>query len=152
MRRVILMMLLSVVSGSAMAGWVKVITDGNYGNHSPCDKNCFFIYVDIATISKLGDTVKVWRMNDFNAPEPLINRWLPPSASNSKPYLSVKIQEEYNCKEQQVRLLFVSYHSGHMGGGQTVHVESVPDKWTSIGGLSPDVPVKLLWRAVCERQ
>jgi len=150
MRRVIFMMLLSVVSSSAMAGWVKVITDGNYDNHSPCDKNCFFIYVDIATISKAGDTVKVWRVNDFDKSPTSYSRYVP--SVNDKPHLSVKIQEEYNCKEQQVRLFFASYHSGHMGGGQTVHIESVPGKWTSIGGMPPDVPVKLLWRAVCERQ
>lgn len=152
MRKAILMMLLSVVSSSAMAGWVKVITDGNYDNQSPCDKSCYFIYVDMATISKSGDTIKVWRMNDFSKLEPLINRWLPPSSTNSKAHLSVRIQEEYNCRDQQVRLLFASYHSGHMGGGQTVHAGSVPGKWISIGGLTPDVPAKLLWRAVCERQ
>lgn len=152
MHRFILMLLLSIVSGSAMAGWVKVITDGNYDNQSPCSKDCYFIYVDMATISKSGATVKVWRMNDFSKPEPLINRWLPPSALNSKPYLSVNIQEEFDCKEQQVRFLFASYHSGHMGGGKTIHTDSVPDKWTSIGGVSPDVPSKLLWRAVCEKQ
>lgn len=152
MRKAILVILLSVVSNSAMAGWVKVITDSNYDNQSPCEKNCYFIYVDMATISKSGDTVKVWRMNNFSKPESLINRWLPPSVTNSKQYLSVTIQEEYNCKDQQVRVLFASYHSGHMGGGQAVHTNSVIDKWTSIGGMSPDVPVKLLWRAVCEKQ
>ncbi|MFA7281837.1 MAG: surface-adhesin E family protein [Sterolibacterium sp.] len=66
--------------------------------------------------------------------------------------MSVRIQEEYNCKEQQVRVVYVSYHAGHMGGGQTISVNSVPDRWFPIGGLSSDVPTKLLWRAVCERQ
>lgn len=146
------MMVLSVVSSSAMAGWVKIITDNDYDNYSPCDKDCYFIYVDIATISRSGDTVKVWRMNDFAKPALLIDRWLLSSPSNSKPHLSVKIQEEYNCKEQQVRLLYASHHSGHMGGGQAVSVDSVPGKWRSVGGLSPNVPVKLLWRAVCENQ
>lgn len=150
MQRVILMILLSVVSSSAIAGWVKVITDTNYDKQSPCDKNCYFIYVDIATISKTGDTVKVWRMNDFDKAQASYSRYKP--SVDDKLHLSVKIQEEYNCKEQKVRLLSVSWHSGRMGGGQTVHIESDAGRWASIGGLSPDVPVKLLWRAVCEKQ
>ncbi|MDD4977939.1 MAG: hypothetical protein PHI29_04845 [Gallionella sp.] len=152
MRKVFLLILFSLVSNSAVAGWVKVITDSNYDHQSPCTKDCYFIYVDLATITKSGDTVTVWRLNDFSKPEQLINAWLPPSATNSKPHLSVKIQDEFDCREQKLRTLFVSYHSGHMGGGQTIHTDSVHSRWVSIGGMSSDVPVKLIWRAVCERQ
>ncbi len=151
MKRLILVVLLSFISYSSLAGWVKVLSNDNYNKPSPCDRDCYFFYVDLATISKIGDTAKVWRMNDFDTPQALVNRWAPPSPENSKPHLSVRIQEEYNCKEQQVRVVFVSHHSGHMGGGQTVSVNSVPDKWFSIGGLSSDVPTKLLWRAICEK-
>ena len=152
MKKVIFTVLLSLVSYSSLAGWVKVLSNDNYNKLSPCDRDCYFFYVDLATISKIGDTAKLWRMNDFETPQALLNRWAPPSPENSKPHLSVRIQEEYNCKEQQVRVVFVSYHSGHMGGGQTVSINSVPSRWSSIGGLSSDVPIKLLWRAICERQ
>jgi len=62
MRNLALIILLSAISGSSLAGWVKVLYDDNYNNRSPCDKDCYFIYVDFATITKAGDTVKVWRM------------------------------------------------------------------------------------------
>jgi len=85
MRKVILALLLTVLSESALAGWVKVITDVNFDKQSPCNKNCYFFYVDLANISKSGDSVKVWRLNDFDKPQPLINPWMPPSAASSKP-------------------------------------------------------------------
>ena len=54
MHKAILMMLLAVVSSSAMAEWTVV------------NENKEFIqYADLATIRKLGNKVKMWGLNDY---------------------------------------------------------------------------------------
>ena len=53
--KVVLMLLLAVVSSSAMAEWVVVVTTMQYTYHADPD-----------TIRKKGNIVKMWVMNDFN--------------------------------------------------------------------------------------
>lgn len=151
MRRAILLMLLAVVSNSAMAGWVKVVTEDHFNNQSPCEKNCYFVHVDIASIDKTGNTIKMWRLNNFEKPPTSYSRYK--QSANDKPHLSVKIQDEYDCKGKRTRFLFASYHSHPMGEGQVVHTESIPTEWFSIGERSSREGVAaFLWRAVCEKQ
>lgn len=149
--RFFFILLLSVASNSAMAGWVKIISDDNYDNRSPCEKNCYFTYIDLSSISKNGDAVKLWRLNDFEKSPTSYSRYKP--SSNDKPHLSVTIQNEYDCKARRTRFISASYYSGPMGGGKAVHTESVPGEWYSIGGQSSREGIEaFLWRAVCERQ
>ena len=56
MKKLLLTLMLSVVSSSAMAEWVAIGTsaDGTF-------------YVDPATIRKSGNKVKMWRLIDFNS-------------------------------------------------------------------------------------
>jgi hypothetical protein len=46
--------------------------------------------------------------------------------------MSVKRQEEYDCKEVKKRLLYANFHSGNMGKGDIVFNEDAPSKWTSL--------------------
>ena len=112
MRNAILMILLSVVSTSAAAQWSKwVIVD-----RGPS----FVIYADIATIRKAGDIAQMWDLSDTNTDKAL---------GGVKQSPSIKIEREYDCNKQQLRVLCVSWHSENMGGGKTTGSASSPGIW-----------------------
>ena len=73
MHKVILMMLLAVVSSSAMAKWVKVSED-----------KLVAAYADPTTIRKSGNKVKMWVLWDYFTAQEVV----------SKPYMSARIQNE----------------------------------------------------------
>ena len=99
MRKIILVMLLAFVSNSAIAEWVEV---GNIATSA--------IYADSSTISKDGNRVKMWTLDDFKTAKV----W------SGKPFMSIKSQVEYDCKEKQTRLLFSSFFSGNISSGEPI--------------------------------
>jgi hypothetical protein len=129
MRKAILLMILAVVSSNAAADWVEV--GGN--------KN-MISYVDPATIRKTGNKVKMWDLIDY------YQAVIP---AHGKPYMSAKRQGEYNCKEDQSRLLYFSFHSGKKGGGEMVLSVSDPSKWQPVPPESID---EALWKFACGKR
>ena len=127
MRKAILMMLLAVVSSSAMATWVNVSeSEASTG------------YVDSVTISRVGDRVKMWELFDYKASRDIAG----------KPYMSRKAQVEYDCKDKQSRTLTSFAHSGNMGGGEVVYTELVTEKWEPV---PPRNVVETLWKLACRK-
>ncbi len=129
MRKAILMMLLAVASSSAVAAWVKV--GGN-------DTAAFF--ADPATIRRAGDTVKMWHLYDYKtvrAPEGI------------KPYISIRVQSEFDCKGERARLLSGSFHSGNMAGGEIVYKGSDPGSWAPV---PPHTTNETLWKFACGKR
>ena len=119
MRNAILMILL-VVSGCAMFKWIKIgdsSADGGYN-----------IYADPATVSRSGDLVKMWELNDYKTAQA--------SASGSR-FLSSRAQIEYDCKEARMRQLFSTRYSGNMGEGEIAYVndDGTSGTWRPV---SPD--------------
>jgi hypothetical protein len=112
LRKVIFMLLLAILSGSAAAAWVAV--GGNDVSNT---------YVDPATILKAGDKVKMWHLVDFNAPQ---------AKPSGKRYMSEKLQYEYDCKEPRARMRSFLSHSGNMGGGVMVEGDWHPRMWEPI--------------------
>jgi hypothetical protein len=109
MRKAILMVLL-VVSGNAMAEWVMV------------SHNKFAIgYADPATIVMDGNHAKMWTLVDCMVMSNFIG---------GSPFMSIKSREEFDCKENRLRTLVYSLHSGNMGEGDEVFVDSNPSKWS----------------------
>lgn len=131
MRKVILMVLLAVVSNSAIAEWVAV---GNDTNRS------YTAYIDFSTIRINGDKVKMWELRDFNSAQ---------ESSGGKPYLSLMVQIEYDCKEEQVRDLYFSEHSGNMREGEVVNSSSKHSKWQPV---SPESIGEAMWKVACGKQ
>lgn len=111
MRRAILMMLLAVVSSSALAEWVEVSRNDR-----------FTIYANSATIRNKDDMVIVWKLSDYKTAQSL----------GGHTHLSEKVQFEFDCKEEQNRLLYFSWHSGNMGGGEVIYSGSGTNRWESI--------------------
>ena len=112
MSKILLTCLLAIMSNSAAANWVKA--DGN---------EKFTNYYDSTTIRKNGDKVKMWGLIDYNTAQEI---------SDGKSGMSVLLQTEFDCKEEQIRILSFNGYSGNMGSGDLVYSNSYPQKWESL--------------------
>jgi hypothetical protein len=127
MRGAILMLLLAVVSRSAMADWVKV-------GSNQTDT----LYVDPSTIRAGADnSVKLWAMNDFKVPQRLHER---------EPFKSEKAEYEYDCKLAQSRLLYFTSYTESMAEGEVVDFNLVPGAWDRV---PPNSGLEELWKIAC---
>lgn len=67
--------------------------------------------------------------------------------TDGETYLSQKDQREYDCKEEQERLLFYSMHSENMGRGNTVHAANTINKdWRPV---APGSVGEFSWQFAC---
>lgn len=98
-------------------------------------------YANPATIRKTGNWVKMWHISEWHTGTQVTN--------NGKSFISAKIQQEYDCKEQQSRQLAYSLHSDYMGGGESVYSESNSDKWKPV---SPESTEEVLWKFACKKR
>lgn len=125
-KRIGFVLLLAMASNSAFPEWLTVVITER-----------ITAYADAASIVKEGDSVQMWSLLDFKSAQML---------SNSKPYLSMKILREYDCKEKQSRLLSLTFHSALFGAGEVVHTSVVTGSW------EPNKPGELFedwWRIAC---
>lgn len=122
--------MLAVMSSSAMAEWVEFIED---------DEETLTFYVDPTTILKNGNNVKMWGLIDYKKAQEL--PFLPL-------YMSIKNQYEFNCKEEQTKVLYKSYHAKNKGRGKVIYSNNNPENWSPV---SPDSIEKILWKFVCEK-
>lgn len=125
MRKVILMILLTIVSSNAMAGWVKIGEDKEQIG-----------YADLASIYRDGNLVKMWRLFDGKPPFPPLLR-------------SIKSQDEYDCKKKQWRPLNVSWFSKNMGLGDLVGNYVEPTPWQPVPHDSID---ENMWKVACGKK
>lgn len=131
MRKAILMILLVVLSKIAMAEWVKVGGDA-----------VMTIYNDPATIRKNsnnGNWVKMWYLFDFKTVQ----------VDSGNKFMSLKSQSEFDCKEDQVRLLSFSAHSNTMGRGNVVDSKSDHFRWDPV---PPGSVNEVLWKIACGKR
>jgi len=114
MRKTILLVLLAIVSGSAMAEWREI--GGN-------DK--YTVYVNPKIYWKDGKTAKMWHLFDYKALR---------SSNCHIDYISSIMRYEYDCKQQRFRSIYLSAHSEHMGKGlsSVVQANPYPDKWEPV--------------------
>jgi len=124
MHKAILILLLAVVSSSAMAEWVKVSED-----------KLVTAYADPSTIRKLGDKVKMWALWDYSTAQ----------EGDSKPYMSTRVQKEFNCKEETTRQIYASAFTDNMGRGDLINNEGGRE-WEPIAPRTHD---EALWKFAC---
>jgi len=110
------------------AEWVKV--EGN--------ENITF-YANPATIGKAGNKVKMLTLVDYKT----VNK------SGGYPHMSTKTQHEYDCTENQWRLLGYSYYSGNMGGGELVYTDAELGTWEPVK-LGSGTQIR--WKIACGKQ
>jgi len=125
MHKAILMMLLAVVSSSAMAKWTAVNEDKES-----------IQYVDLATIRKSGNKVKMWGLRDYKSVQEFAG----------DKFLSSKIQWEYECKEEQLRQLFFQPFSEYGGRGQPITWHNKPGEWKPV---MPQSIGENMWKIAC---
>jgi hypothetical protein len=126
MPKIILMTMLVALGTSAMAEWTKTSPYADVIG-----------YVDLDTISKQGDLVKMWSLFDYKTPH----------TKGKRPFLSSKIKYMYDCKGERSRQLAAIGYSLNRGDGQLVYSFSFAD-WTpvksgTIGEMS--------WKIACGR-
>jgi hypothetical protein len=132
MNKLLFSLMLIFVSGNAAAEWTLV---GGRGNDSTA-KDYSNDYLDLNTIRKTGNIVKVWGVEDFNSMQNL----------NGSNYLSDKALFEYDCKEESFRTLSFTLYSGHLGTDKVVSLNNFIGDWTPI---VPESIAEAKWKVVC---
>jgi hypothetical protein len=129
MKKIIIVLLGLLISGGATAEWTRV----GGGENGSSD-----IYIDIDTIRRDGDKLKLWTMHNF---KPLKGKTKPTPLSN-------KAYWEFNCKEETHRLLAMTIYSGKGGSGSIVDSDHNTNRaWEPI---IPDSIGRMLFDASCD--
>lgn len=100
MRKFVVMMVLVMISSSAMAEWTETYRD---------DKGTD--YVNLSSVRKSGNKVKMWILIDYAARQPIRNDM----------YLSSVFLEEFDCSEFANRTVSRVDYSKNMGDGDVVN-------------------------------
>lgn len=114
--------------GSASAEWYFL--DGN--DHAK-------VYIDREAISRTGDVVKVWVLDDLKTPH----------TRGLSSFLSVRAQEEHDCSKERFRLVAIEQFAGNMGTGNSIYKKSGESAWAPIprGTMAQSV-----WTFVCGKK
>ena len=95
-------------------------------------------YVDTDNITSTGDHRKAWTMLDYRQPKV--------HTPTGKAFKSTRMQMEFDCKEQSVRTLSLSYHTGVRLSGDTLSTEGVISPFEPV---PPETPIFKIMRWVC---
>ena len=129
MNRLLLGLMLLMTATAASAEWNLVD-----------ESESFVQYVDIATLRRSGNLVKLWDLRAYKTAQTL--------AGDS--YFSNKAQQEYDCKEERVRALAYTFFDGKMGNGKIVFTNSETSmKWQPI---EPGSVGETLWKIACGKK
>lgn len=128
MQKLILMMLLSVASNSAMAEWVAL-----------AEQDSLTPYVNPHTISKNGSKVTMWWLADFKEVKNVAGIT----------YLSSEAQGEFDCQEENARTLTYRWYSGNMGSGNVVFANDNQQEWKPV---PPDTLIEVVWKFACGKK
>jgi hypothetical protein len=124
-----LMTLLLLSSGPAHAEWVRI---------DQTDEG-MTTYVDPDSMRHKGGLVKMWQLYDFKTMQTVAG----------DPYMSSKIQSEYDCTEERSRRLAFTNFSGNMGSDKPVYTNSDEGKWKPV---APKSIGEALWEFACRKK
>lgn len=124
----LLVVSLTLSESSASAEWY--LLDGN--NHAK-------VYIDRETISRTGDVVRVWVLDDLKTPH----------TRGLSSFSSVRAQEEHDCSKERFRLLAIEQFAGNMGIGDSIYKKSGESGWAPVprGTMAQSV-----WKFVCGKK
>lgn len=129
-RKAVLLLFFGLAFSSAQAHWSKVY---EYTKET--------VFVNLDTIQRDGNHVKVWSMNDFK---------LPQYTNRMEVFRSIKSQAEFNCNEKTMRLGSTTHYSGKSGKGEVVYSNAYFDKpWLP---LIPNSLEEREWELACKIQ
>jgi hypothetical protein len=95
-------------------------------------------YVDTDNVTSSENHRKAWTMLDYRQPKV--------HAPTGKTFKSTRMQMEFDCKDQTVRTLSLSYHTGVRLSGDTLSTEGVIGQFEPV---PPDTPIFKIMRLVC---
>ncbi len=129
-RIVLVLLVLSWSVGLAQAEWKKLTDSPNFGG--------FIVYVETTSfrIDKGSGLVKMWILYDFKTSQ----------EGYQVPYLSMRIQRQYDCKQERARMLAQSFFGDHMAKGDVISTESPEGTWMPVGSGTIG---KSLWELAC---
>ena len=131
MKRLLLGLMLLVTAGAAIAEWTSV-----------GESVSSIHYVDRATIRRNGNLVKMWDLMDFKTVQTV-------QTVTGESFLSIKSQNEYDCKEERKRILAFTWFSGQMGSEKFVYSNSDPGRWEPI---QPGSIGEIQWNIACGKK
>jgi hypothetical protein len=115
---------LMMLAGSAWAEWVR------YGESEETN-----FYFDPATIRKDGNMRRVWLIQDLKK-------------RDKAGEMSVRVRNEYDCKNERVRVLGLSTHSEPMAGGTVLEVGGENQNWRAI---APETVNEKIFNILCAK-
>jgi hypothetical protein len=116
-----------LLSGSAMADWTPVRSDGDI----------YAAFADKATVRAHGTNVSMSGLYDF------MKRDFTPEG---KGLFSTVVLREYDCRGRRVRLLSAIDFAGHMGEGEAVSTRADAGRWESVVEGALD---EAYWQIAC---
>jgi len=127
MYKILLTLIPALIANTLMADWTLVdkSADGSAA-----------IYTDFDATQKTEDKVKMWSLGDFKTAKEF----------SDIQFLSSKYHKEYDCEQEQARMLAFTLFSSNMGEGQVVYSNSEPDEWEPV---APESVAKTLWEIAC---
>ena len=128
MKKLLVTLMLTLVSTSTMADWTAVSGDDEITG-----------YADFTTIRKVGNKIKMWILSDYKTLEEV----------DGDKFLSSKQLWEFDCKEEQQRIVANSTFSGNMGAGKVNYSTSDTGKWKPV---APGSIGKTYWKIACNKK
>ncbi len=128
MLRVYLFLLLVTFSQIVFAEWVK--HGANEG---------MVVYYDPSVFYSGNGNVRLWIMFDFKKQKL--------GVVNGKTPLSSKVNDEFDCRREMMRMVFYSLHDKNMGKGEVIHIDVRPTEWAPI---PPDGVLKDMYALYCQ--
>lgn len=90
------------------------------------DDQGMVLYIDHTTLRQKEDGARLWTLLDFANTKIIADT----------PFKSGKTLHQYDCLGERARILSMSFHSGNMGLGKTVHFDSTPQAWEPVSPSS----------------
>lgn len=97
------------------------------------------LYVDPGSISRNGDVVSVWVLDDLKSAQ----------TRGFSTFLSTRVQEEHDCLKKRFRLVAAERFAGNMGTGNSIYKKSGESHWAPIPRESMALSV---WKYVCGKK
>lgn len=123
------LLFLLTASATALADWSKIINSANSTG-----------YVDLDTLQRKGTISTMQVLVDFKKP---------PFDGNNLPYLSLKMEMEYDCAANKFRALKTTSFSEHMATGHSPYTSIEPDTWKTASAASIQ---KTFGEIACEKE
>jgi len=115
---------LMMLAGSAWAEWVM------YGGEETS-----IFYYDPATVRKDGSMRRVWELQDLRK-------------RRNNGVMSRRMRSEYDCKQEQYRILALTSHTEPMADGMPFGTAGEDNTWRAI---APDTIAETIFNIVCAK-